>query len=144
MVQAANAFASEKDATLVFSVILGTNDSAMQGPNGAPVSLENYRENLKTLADKLLADYPGCKIILHRPTWYSPNTYNRSKYLQEGLNRLQTYFPELVALVAGYKNTHPQRVFLGDTKAFKYFRKKHLVNFDHETGQQGIFYQRLQ
>ncbi|MDP4291370.1 MAG: lipolytic protein G-D-S-L family, partial [Bacteroidota bacterium] len=98
------------------------------------------RANLKTIADSLLTAYPGCKIVINYPIWYSPNTYNTSKYLQEGLDRLQSYFPQIDALVAGYAVTHKGRVFTGDKKAFNYFRKNYLNQLIPENGQQGTFY----
>lgn len=138
--KAADDFYADKEATLVFSVMLGTNDSAIKGPNGSPVSPPAYRSHLKAIADRLLADYPNTKIVLHRPVWYSPNTQNNSKYLQEGLNRLQQYFPEIDALVKDYAATHPEHVFAGDKQAFAYFKKHHKTNFRLETGEQGIFF----
>ncbi|MGI4805252.1 MAG: GDSL-type esterase/lipase family protein [Janthinobacterium lividum] len=131
---------SNKNAQLLFSVILGTNDSAIQGPLGAPLSPENYQHNLKTIADKLLQDFPGCKIVFHHPLWYSTNTYNGSKYLAEGLARLQSYFPQIDALVKDYRKTNPHQVFLGDKKGFAYFQKNHEALMQHENGKQGIFY----
>lgn len=128
------------NATLVFSIILGTNDSAISGPNGAPVSAENYQQNLKTITDQLLKDFPKSKIVFHHPLWYSENTYNHSKYLAEGLARLQSYFPKINGLVKAYKKTNPHQVFLGDKKGFKYFKKNHGQLMQHENGQQGIFY----
>ena len=106
VVRVADQFKDETWATLIFSITLGTNDSAITGPNGAPASPAKYYENMKTIIDKLLALYPECKIVLHRPVWYSPNTYNGAKYLEEGLNRLQSYYPELQALVLDYFKTH--------------------------------------
>lgn len=140
VVQAADGFRNNPGAQLLFSIVLGTNDSAMQGPNGAPVSPDSYRANLKTIADRLLADYPGCKLVIHHPIWYSPTTYNRSKYLQEGLDRLQSYFPQIDALVAEYESTHPGQVRIGDTQGFNYFKTHYLTDFQHETGQQGTFF----
>ncbi|GAB3904705.1 hypothetical protein GCM10028803_34510 [Larkinella knui] len=140
VIQAADVFKNDPTSQLVFSIILGTNDSAMQGPNGAPVSPESYRANLKTIADSLLSAYPGCKLVFHRPIWYSPTTYNRSKYLQEGLDRLQTYFPEIDALITSYTTTHPGQVKLGDMQGFNYFKTHYLTDFQHETGQQGTFF----
>lgn len=137
--QAAETFRKET-GQLVFSIVLGTNDSAMQGPNGAPVSPESYRANLKTIADTLLKANPGCKLVIHHPIWYSPTTYNRSKYLQEGLDRLQTYFPEIDGLVADYGKTHPGQVRVGDTQGFNYFKTHYLTDFQHENGQQGTFF----
>ncbi|WP_184547531.1 GDSL-type esterase/lipase family protein [Mucilaginibacter sp. FT3.2] len=136
---AAGAF-TDKDALLIFSMKLGTNDSAIQGPHGAPVSADDYIKNVKTIADKLLADFPKGIIVLQHPIWYSPNTQNGAKYLQEGLNRLQSYVPKIDSLVAGYTANNPNRVFVGDKKAFKYFKKHHLTHLTPENGKQGIFY----
>ena len=118
VVRVADQFKDETWATLIFSIMLGTNDSAITGPNGAPASPAKYYENMKTIIDKLLALYPECKIVLHRPVWYSPNTYNGAKYLEEGLNRLQSYYPELQALVLDYSKHFPGQVFMGDTDGF--------------------------
>jgi len=136
---AAHAFA-DKQALLIFSVKLGTNDSAIQGPNGSPVSRENYKQNLKLIADSLLKEFPGCIIILQYPIWYSPNTYNGAKYLEEGLLRLQSYIPQIDRLVADYAASYPKRVFIGDKKGFNYFKKHYLTDLQPEQGRQGIFY----
>lgn len=137
---AADSLYLRKDHQLLFSMKLGTNDSAIQGPNGSPVSKEDYKRNMQTIISDLLKRYPGSKVIVHHPIWYSTNTYNRSKYLAEGLERLQTYVPELDAMISEYKTTEPGRVFKGDTKAFKYFKKHHIKLFKPENGQQGVFY----
>ncbi|RKR84311.1 lysophospholipase L1-like esterase [Mucilaginibacter gracilis] len=140
VIAAANNLYNDKSATLVFSIMLGTNDSAISGPNGAPVSAQNYRANLKTIADSLFNRYPDCKIIVNHPIWYSPNTNNRSVYLQEGLTRLQSYFDEIDALVKEYKTLHPKQLFLGDTKAFRYFKKRYQTDLGSEQGGHGTFY----
>ena len=140
VVKAADSFYEDKDATLIFSIMLGTNDSAIKGPLGSPVSSASYGNNMRIIIDRLLKDYPGCKIIIHYPIWYSPNTYNRSKYLQEGLTRLQSYFPVIGALVKNYSKTNPGQVFTGDKHGFSYFKDHHLTQMLKENGQQGIFY----
>lgn len=137
--QAAGAF-TNKQAQLIFSLKLGTNDSAIHGPHGSPVSIENYKGNLKAIIDRLLNDFPGCIIILQHPIWYSNNTYNGAMYLQEGLTRLQSYMPVIDGLVKEYAATQPKRVFVGDKKAFNYFKKNHLTDLDPENGHQGTFY----
>ncbi len=137
--EAAHAFAN-KQALLIFSVKLGTNDSAIQGPNGSPVSPADYKQNLKAIADSLLKEFPGCIIIFQHPIWYSPNTYNGAKYLAEGLARLQSYIPQIDRLVADYSVSHPKQVFIGDKKGFAYFKKHHLADFHPEQGHQGTFY----
>ena len=131
---------AKKPGLLIFSIMLGTNDSAITGPNGAPVSPENYFGNLKSIIDKLINDYPECEVILNHPIWYSPNTYNGAQYLQEGLDRLQSYFPQIKKLVRYYSKVNPGKVFLGDTKAFAYFKKHALTNLIPENGHQGTFY----
>jgi lysophospholipase L1-like esterase len=137
--QAAKTF-TNADALLIFSIKIGTNDSAVKGTHGAPVSVEDYRTNLKVITDQLLADFPKAIIIYQHPLWYSPNTQNGATYLQEGLTRLQTYIPIIDALAADYKAANSNRVFVGDTKAFEYFENNHLTDFQAEPGRQGTFY----
>lgn len=138
--EAAGTLQKDEWATLVFSIMLGTNDSAVKGPNGSPVSPEQYRENMQKIIDELFRLYPDCKVILHRPVWYSPNTYNTSMYMQEGLDRLQRYFPEIDALITHYNGSKPGQVFSGDTDAFDYFRENWDTLLIPEQGNAGIFY----
>ena len=140
LVAAANQLHTDKQRLLVFSISLGTNDSANDGTNGAPVSPKAYYANLEAIADQLLSSFPDCKIIFQQPIWYSPNTYNGARYLAEGLARLQSYFPELESLVDHYSRSNPDQVFMGDKKGFKYFKKNYLTDMAHESGKQGIFY----
>lgn len=137
--EAANSF-TNKDALLIFSLKLGTNDSAIQGPHGSPVSPDQYIENVKTIIDKLLADFPDAIVVLQHPIWYSPNTYNSSKYMEEGLLRLQAYIPKIDSLASSYSLIEPKHVFVGDKKAFDYFKKHHLTELIPEKGQAGTFY----
>lgn len=137
---AAAAFYADSTAQLVFSIMLGTNDSAVKGPNGSPVSPENYQANLKTIADSLLSAYPKAKIVINYPIWYSDNTHNRSTYLKEGQQRVLSYWPQIDALVKAYKKSNPHHVFEGDKKAYKYFEKNHLTDFKPENGADGVFY----
>lgn len=138
--KAADSLYQFKDHQLVFSIKLGTNDSAIEGPNGSPVSKEQYKQNMQTIISELLAKYPGSKVVLHHPIWYSENTYNRSKYLKEGLERMKSYVPEIDGLITEYKTSQPGRVFKGDTKAFKHFQKNAVKLFKPENGQAGTFY----
>ena len=137
--QAASAF-TDKQADLIFSIMLGTNDSAVIGPHGSPVSPGQYHDNLKAIIDRLLQDFPKAKVIIQLPLWYSPDTYNGAKYLQEGLTRLQSYFPQIKKLVGEYASTDPKHVFESDAKAFDYFSKNYLTDLIPEQGRQGTFY----
>ena len=125
---------------LIFSIMLGTNDSAIEGPNGAPVSPAKYRQNLDILIDTLLVRYPGAKIVLQQAPWYSDNTYNGARYLKEGRARLLSYRPVLSSIVTHYKATAPNQVYLGDQTAFAYFKKNYKKAMAPQKGHQGIFY----
>lgn len=138
--QAADEFQKAVKGILIFSIMLGTNDSACKGPNGAPVDAPQYQTNIKVIVDKLLSSYPQCKVVLHRPVWYSPNTHNGAIYLKEGLERLKSYFPKLKTLVGQYAKSHPHRVFIGDTEAFVFFKENYLTDFIPENGNAGTFY----
>ncbi|MDH6358422.1 GDSL-type esterase/lipase family protein [Parabacteroides sp. PF5-9] len=133
---AADQFKEDSNALLLFSIMLGTNDSAIKGPYGAPVSSEQYYTNLQVIIDELLNLYPKSKIILHYPIWYSPNTYNNSMYLKEGLERLKSYFPQLHLLA----ERKPKNVFIGDTEAFEFFKENYDTVFVPEDGNAGVFY----
>jgi lysophospholipase L1-like esterase len=140
VITATNHLHKDSHVVLVFSISLGTNDSAEKGPKGSPVDPKVYYKNLQSITDKLLADFPECKVIFQQPIWYSSNTYNRSKYLAEGLARLQSYFPELQSLVTEYSRTNPGHVFMGDQKGFVYFKNNYLTDLIPESGNAGIFY----
>lgn len=136
---AADELAARK-GVLLFSMMLGTNDSAVRGPLGAPVHPVSYYTNMQAIIDALLQRYPKALVVLQRPTWYSPNTYNSSTYLAEGLKRLQSYSPMLDKLVENYAREYPGQVFLGDTLAFDYFKAHHATHLIPESGQAGTFY----
>lgn len=139
VITAAKSLQKEQQA-LVFSIMLGTNDSAEEGPTGAPVAPESYRNHLQIITDSLLQAFPESKIVYQQPIWYSENTYNRSKYLAAGLIRLQQYFPEIKELVRINKKRHPGKVFMGDQSAFNEFKKRSLELLQPEKGQMGTFY----
>jgi lysophospholipase L1-like esterase len=140
VIAATNRLHKDGHRILIFSISLGTNDSAEKGPNGSPVSPADYRQNLKSITDKLLSEFPECKVVFQQPIWYSPNTYNSAKYMAEGLARLQSYFPELRLLVEKYSHTNPGHVFIGDLKGFDYFRNNYLTDLNPESGNAGTFY----
>ena len=140
VIKVADSFNRKNSSRLLFSIMLGTNDSAMKGPLGAPVSDSTYAANLRIIIDSLLVRYPAATFVVHNPLWYSPNTHNRSSYLQDGLNRLQTYFAVISNIVKEYAKKHPAHVFAGDTTAFGFFKNNHERLMQHEQGQDGIFY----
>ena len=54
---------------ILFSIMLGTNDSANFGPNGSPVSNEDYERNLMTMIERIRELCPGAIFVLQRPIW---------------------------------------------------------------------------
>lgn len=136
----AKPFANDEKTTLIFSIMLGTNDSAIKGPNGSPVLPAQYSTNIQAIINELLTLYPRAIFVLHRPIWYSPNTYNRAMYLQEGLNRLISYSDELNRLISIYAQTHPKQVFFGDREAFDFFKTNYHTELIPEKGNAGTFY----
>lgn len=134
VLSAAKAFQKNNGGLIYFSIMLGTNDSACSGTEGAPVSPENYGKNIKTIIDSLIAGVPGCKIVLNYPIWYSPSTHNSSIYLQEGLDRLHSYYPILDAIVEEYKE-----VYAGNRGVWEFF-EDNIVLFTKENGNSGEFF----
>lgn len=130
----AKAFKKQNGGVIYISIMLGTNDSACSGTEGAPVSPDAYGTNIKTIIDELLKTVPTCKILLNYPIWYSPSTYNGAMYLQEGLDRLHSYYPILDAIVAEY-----DQVYAGNRGVWEYFENNFAL-FTRESGNAGYFY----
>ena len=129
---------TENGGFLFFSMMLGTNDSAENGPNGSPVSPEDYGENLKTIIGKLHSTYPDALFIVNYPIWYSPNTHNGATYMEAGLNRLKSYHPIIDKVVAELQGQGLQ-VWAGSKEAFGFF-EDHPEYFIAENGYDGVFY----
>lgn len=137
-------------AMQVFSVMLGTNDSASQGTdNGNSASgtviigaltPAQYVANTQTLINQLLTDFPSAKIVVHLAPYYSPNTHNGATYEQAGLSTLWSYRAPLIAAIAAYKLTAPGHVFLGDTTAWDYFKVNYATELTGEGGTDGTFH----
>lgn len=143
-VAAAASLESSHPGQLVFSIMLGVNDSAQIGPTGAPVSPTNYLQNLQSIVGAFLTNYPSAVIFVHYPSWYSTNTEyytNTDVYLSAGLARLQTYFPEIDQLISNCTTAYPGHVFAGDKgSAFNYFSTRYLNAMTPESGPLGTFY----
>lgn len=138
IVDAGDKFA-KSDIPLIFSIMLGTNDSACEGTNGAPVSDEQYSENLYIIIDTLLGRYPQANVVVHHPIWYSANTYNSARYLAEGQRRLSGYRRCVDRVVnEQFRAKDRGRVFVGDTEGWDYFNGNTPM-FVQERGQAGTF-----
>ncbi|MBE6186912.1 MAG: lipolytic protein G-D-S-L family [Rikenellaceae bacterium] len=122
-------------APILFSIMLGTNDSANFGPNGSPVSNEDYKKNLMTMIGRIRELCPNAIFILQRPIWYSPNTHNAAQYLVAGQKRMVAYTDVLIEIA-----NENEDVYLGDRDAFDYFGAKHRKYMFAEDGKAGTFY----
>ena len=134
IVNAAKAYKNKNGGKIYISIMLGTNDSASTTTEGAPVSNDTYRSNIKKIINKLIEEIPDCKILLNYPIWYSPNTHNGAQYLQEGLDRLRGYYPILDAIVEEY-----DQVFAGNRGVWEYFEDNKVL-FTKEAGNSGDFF----
>jgi len=137
---AAENFSKDRGSLLIFSIMLGTNDSAISGPNGSPVSPADYKQNLQVIIRELIQRFPNAKVVLQYPIWYSPNTHNGARYLQEGLSRLESYYPQLDTLVKEFGVTYPHHVIGGSKTGLTHFKEKKEELLIAENGNSGTFY----
>ena len=127
--------AENGDAHFVFPIMLGTNDSASKGPTGSPVSNADYKNNLLTIISRLREMCPESIFVLHRPIWYSPNTYNGARYLVAGLNRATEYITPLEELARENGD-----IYLGDCESYGLFKNEYKKYMFAEKGNAGTFY----
>ena len=121
---------------IIFSIMLGTNDSAIDGTTtGSPVSRADYKQNLKKIIEACREVCPNAIFVLHRPIWYSPNSHNGAQYLVAGQKRMVGHTYVLIDMAR--KNPD---IYFGANEAFDYFRAKHHKFMFAEDGKAGIFY----
>ena len=120
---------------IIFSIMLGTNDSASTRCYGAPASNAQYKKNLMDLISRLRKMAPGAIFVLQRPIWYSPNTYNGAMYLTAGLKRVTDYANVLLEIAQQEKD-----VFVGDYEAFDFFKQHYRKYMFAENGNAGVFF----
>jgi len=103
---------TNKTGLLLFSIMLGANDSVVFTP-------AQYGSNLTSLVNALLGSYPNSQIVIHHPLWYSKVPSTRPDILFQ-------YIPVIDALVGTFGQSLPGRVHLGDIKGWD------IVEEDHE------------
>lgn len=139
-VNAAASLESGQQGQLIFSIMLGANDSAQSGTDGGPVSPTNYQQNLQVIIDQFLTNYPTAFVFVHDPIWYTTNTHNGALYGPAGAALLKTYLPQIDILVASNAVLHAGHVFAGDKLAYGYFETNYLTLMTPESGVDGTFY----
>ena len=134
VLNSARTFVKQNGGLTYFSIMLGTNDSACNGTEGAPVSNATYAANIRKIIDALIKAVPSCKIVLNYPIWYSPNTYNGAMYMREGMERLHGYYPLIDAIVEEY-----DQVYAGNRGVWEFFEDNRVL-FTAEGGNAGTFF----
>ena len=84
--------------------------------------------------------FPNCKIIIQKPIWYSPNTYNGAMYLAGRTDRLQSYFPQIDKLARSIRMPIQGMCLPLITRHLTYFNEHYRTDLMPEQGHQGIFY----
>lgn len=125
-VKEAAASYTNKPGLLLFSVMLGANDSVVASP-------AQYGSNLTALVAALLESYPSSQVVVHHPLWYSRTPSTHPEILQQ-------YLPVIDALVGTFEREHPGRVHLGDVKGWDYFEKNHPSLCFRETRDNSPYY----
>ena len=122
---AALAHATDPGALMVFNEMLGTNDSNQNYSAGT------YTTNWETRITSLLTDWPSGIVILHDPSYYTPNTYAAGS---ASLSLFYSYRSANLAIVAYFSTRNPGHVFLGDTYGFSYFAQNYATELTAQVG----------
>lgn len=122
---------------MVFSIMLGTNDSAIYPGPTPRTEPEEFKSNIMATIDALRHRYPGATVVLHRPVWYSENALNGATYMLDGARILQRYATVLADIA---RENVGRNIYLGDTLAYDHFRENHRLEMVAEQGRAGIFY----
>ena len=123
---------------LVFSIMLGTNDT-VERPKNKHTTPDDYASNLTTLIDSLLKLWPEAHVVLHKPIWYTPDyvTKGGSVASKNSLKLLDSYyrmFPQVVS------NCKPGHVHIGDSDAYAYFEQHWQTDINEEKDSRGRSY----
>jgi lysophospholipase L1-like esterase len=123
---------------LVFSIMLGTNDSVERKHN-SHTTPDNYVTNLCAIIDSLLTLWPDAHVVLNKPIWYYPDyqTKGGSIASKKSLKLLDTYYDCFAKIVARCK---AGQVHIGDHEAYGYFKKHYKSDVFEEKDARGKSY----
>ena len=123
---------------LVFSIMLGTNDSVERKHN-SHTTPDNYINNLCTIIDSLLTLWPDAHVVLNKPIWYYPDyqTKGGSIASKKSLKLLDTYYDCFAKIVARCK---VGQVHIGDHEAYGYFKSHYKSDVFEEKDARGKSY----
>ena len=120
---------------LIFSIMLGTNDSA-ERPRNHRTTPENYVSNMVSIIHGLHERWPDAHVVLQRPTYYSPGIHTQGGSLlnDTSLYMLTTYYKHFQQIIS---QCEPGKVHIGDHKAYGYFKKHYRTDIFEEKGADG-------
>jgi len=123
---------------LVFSIMLGTNDSVERKHN-SHTTPDDYVKNLCAIIDSLLTLWPDAHVVLNKPIWYYPDyvTKGGSVASKKSLKLLDTYYDCFAKVVARCKAGH---VHVGDRDAYEYFKNHYKTDISEEQDARGKSY----
>jgi len=123
---------------LLFSIMLGTNDSVERARN-SHTTPDDYVKNLCAIIDTLLTLWPEAHVVINKPIYYTPDYQTRggSVASKQSLKRLDEYFASLPRVVEHCK---AGQVHIGDSDAFDYFKKNWRTDVFEEKDVRGKSY----
>jgi lysophospholipase L1-like esterase len=129
VVRAARQLMDEHPGPLIFSMMLGTNDSA-ERPKNHRTTPDEYQRNLDLIIDSLLCLWPEAHVVLQRPIYYTPGfcTPRGSQMNEESMMMLNAYYHRLKDVGM----CHPGHVHVGDSEAYDYFCEHYATDMNQE------------
>ena len=129
---------SHPSLPLVFSIMLGTNDT-VERPRNAHTSTEDYVDNMVTIIDSLLSLWPDAHVVLNRPIYYTPDYHTKGGSIatKKSLRLLNDYYKSFPEIVARCKSGH---VHQGDADAYGYFKEHWKTDVVEEKDARGKAY----
>ncbi|MCR5679217.1 MAG: SGNH/GDSL hydrolase family protein [Prevotella sp.] len=123
---------------LVFSIMLGTNDT-VERPGNPHTTPGDYAKNLTAIIDSLLKLWPDAHVVLNKPIWYTPDyvTKGGSVASKKSLKLLADYFDMFPVVVANSKAGH---VHIGDSQAYGWFEQHWQTDIVEEQDSRGRSY----
>ena len=123
---------------LVFSIMLGTNDTVerTKNPHTTP---DNYADNLCAIIDSLLTLWPDAHVVLNKPTWYFPDYHTKGGSIatKKSLRLIDAYYDMFPQVADRCK---PGHVHIGDAKAYKHFEQHYKTDIFEEKDARGKSY----
>jgi hypothetical protein len=123
---------------LVFSIMLGTNDSVERKHN-SHTTPDSYVKNLCVIIDSLLTLWPDAHVVLNKPIWYYPDyvTKGGSIASKKSLKLLDIYY-DCFSQVAN--RCKAGQVHIGDNEAYGYFKQHYKTDVFEEKDARGKSY----